>query len=236
MNGIGEIKQALKGFSPSELERLLDWLGAVVEEAQCGMSHVGEAGLEYEPGPSEKPLLMTFEEYMTFEERSPLRHEYVNGSVHAMTGASLAHNAIAVALVVALESHLGSGPCKVFALGAKLEIRSDSDEIVYYPDLMVACRPEDWTDNAVRNPKLVMEILSPSTQHVDRREKAMTYGRVASIEEYVLVAQTPHRVIVHRRDRRWRPVIYCGPDSSVELRSIGLSLPLAGIYTGTPTG
>lgn len=234
MGGIGEIQQALKALSTSELESLLDWLGGVVESARHGVSHVREADVNYGPERSEEPLLMTFDEYMAFEERSSSRHEYVNGSVYAMAGASLAHNAIAVALVVALEGHLQSGSCKVFALDAKLEIRSNSDRIVYYPDLMVACRREDWTDNAVRNPKLVVEILSPSTHHIDRREKAMTYGRVASIEEYALVAQTPYRVIVRRREESWRPTLYSGPETSVDLRSIGLSLPLARIYARMP--
>lgn len=234
MDRIAEIKQALKALSPSELENLLDWLGAVVEDVRHGASHVGEARFKYGPQPSEEPLLMTFEQYMAFEEQSPLRHECVNGSVHAMAGVSLAHNAIAVALVAALEGHLQRGPCKVFALDARLEIQSNSDQFVYYPDLMVACRREDWTDNAVRNPKLVVEILSPSTHHIDRREKAITYRRVASIEEYVLVDQNSCRVIVHRRDRHWRPDLYCGRETSVELGSIGLSLPLARINAGIP--
>lgn len=104
---------------------------------------------------------------------------------------------------------------------------------MYYPDVMVSCRPEDRTDQTVRNPRLVVEILSKSTQHIDRREKAMTYQRVQEIEEYVLIAQNQPRIIVYRRAEGWRPMVYSSMDARVELRSIGLQIPLAQIYEGT---
>jgi Uma2 family endonuclease len=85
----------------------------------------------------------------------------------------------------------------------------------------------------VRNPKLVVEILSPSTKHIDRREKAMTYRRIASVEEYVLVAQDELEVIVQRRAENWRPQSCAAREAMVEFRSIGLSVPLAQIYEGT---
>ncbi|HET9105773.1 MAG TPA: Uma2 family endonuclease [Steroidobacteraceae bacterium] len=179
---------------------------------------------------------MSWDEYLAFEEQCPYRHEYVNGAVYAMSGASLAHNGIAQELVVAFRAHLRGGPCKPFFLEAKLEIRTGRDRIMYYPDVMVSCRPEDRTDQSVRNPKLVVEILSRSTQHIDRREKALIYQRVEAIEEYVLIAQSQPRVIVHRRAEEWRPMLCSGLDAHVEFRSIELQLPLAQIYEGTLGG
>lgn len=176
---------------------------------------------------------MSWDEYLAFEEQSPYRHEYVNGAVYAMSGASLAHNQIAQELVVAFRSHLRGGPCRPFFLEAKLEIRAGCDRIMYYPDVMVSCRPEDRTEQVVRNPKLVVEILSKSTQQIDRREKTMTYQRVDSIEEYVLIAQNQPRVIVHRRAEDWRPVLHSAMDASVEFRSIGLRMSLEQIYEGS---
>lgn len=85
----------------------------------------------------------------------------------------------------------------------------------------------------IRNPKLVAEILSNSTHHIDRREKAMTHQRVQSIEEYVLIAQKQPRIIAHRREEDWRPTVYTSMDARVEFRSIGLQIPLAQIYEGT---
>lgn len=192
MNRIVELKQAMRSLSAADLESIADWLEGQIEESRHRTYHVREAQPEYT---SEDSLFMTWEEYLAFEEQSPYRHEYVNGAVYAMSGASLAHNQIAQELVVAFRTHLKGGPCKPFFLEAKLEIRTGPDQIMYYPDVLVSCRPEDRTEQAVRNPKLVVEILSKSTQHIDRREKAMSYQRVEAIEEYVLIAQNQPRVI-----------------------------------------
>lgn len=233
MSTISELKQALRSLSAAELESLAYWLEAVVEESRYRTFHVREAEPEHL---EEEPVLMSWDEYLVFEECNPYRHEYVNGAVYAMSGASLAHNRIARELVVAFSSHLRGGPCEPFFLEAKLEIRAGNDQIMYYPDVMVSCRPEDRTGQSIRNPKLVVEILSKSTQHIDRREKAMTYQRVESIEEYGLIAQDQPRVIVHRRAQGWRPMLSSGIDAQVDFRSIGLQLPLAQIYEGTLAG
>lgn len=231
MSTIAEVKQALRELSAAELESIADWLEWEVEESRYRASRVEEAQPEYPSG--EEPLFMSWEEYLAFEVQSPCRHEYVNGTVYAMSGASLAHNRIAQELVVAFRTHLRGGPCEPFFLEAKLEIRTGRDQIMYFPDVLVSCRPEDRTDQAVRNPKLVVEILSKSTQHIDRREKAMTYQRVEAIEEYALIAQSQPRIIVHRRAEDWRPMLYSSLDARVEFRSMGLHLPLAQIYQGT---
>jgi Uma2 family endonuclease len=233
MNTITEVQEKLRSLSAAELETIADWLEWEVEESRYRAFHVREAQPEYLA--EEEPLFMTWEEYLAFEEQSPYRHEYVNGTVYAMSGASLAHNRIAQELVVAFRSHLRGSPCEPFFLEAKLEIRTGRDKIMYYPDAMVSCRPEDRTDKVVRNPKLVVEILSKSTQHIDRREKAMIYERVEAIEEYVLIAQNQPRVIVHRRAEGWRPVLYSAMEAQVEFRSIGLEMPVTQIYEGTLT-
>lgn len=234
MSTITEIEQALRGLSAAELERIADWLEGEVEASRYRDFHVREARPEYAAdGP--EPLFMSWEEYLPFEEQSPYRHEYINGAVYAMSGGSLAHNRIAQQLVVAFRSHLRGGPCEPFFLEAKLEIRAGRDRIMYYPDAMVSCRPEDRTEQIVRHPKLVVEILSKSTQHIDRREKAMIYQRVDAIEEYVLVAQNQPRIVVHRRAEAWRPMLYSGLEAQVEFRSIGLQMSLAQIYEGSLT-
>jgi Uma2 family endonuclease len=231
MSTITELQQALRGLSTAELESIADWLGWEIEESRYRAFHVREAQPDYLS--EEEPLFMTWDEYLAFEEQSAYRHEYVNGIVYAMSGGSLAHNRIAQKLVIAFGAHLKGGPCEPFFLEAKLEIRAGHDKIMYYPDVMVSCRPEDRTEQIVRNPKLVVEILSKSTQHIDRREKAMTYQRVEAIEEYVLIAQNQPRIIVHRRAEGWRPMVYSAMDARLEFRSIGLLLALAQIYEGT---
>jgi len=99
--------------------------------------------------------------------------------------------------------------------------------------VVVACNRDEWGANYVCNPKLVVEILSPSTEHIDRREKSMTYRRVVSIEEYALLEQDEHKVVVHRRAENWKPRMYTGPEAIAEFRSIGISVSLAQIYQGT---
>ena len=192
------------------------------------MTNIGE--LKREPFP------MTWEEYLAFEAQSSHRHEYVNGFAYAMGGESLAHNQLVQVLVVAFSSHVHGGLCAPFFLQVKLEIRSGSDEIMYYPDVMISCRTEDRSEQVVRNPKLVVEVLSTFTLDIDRREKAMTYRRIETIEEYVLVAQHQPIVTVHRRAEGWRPMLYSGMGALVEFRSIGLRMPLAEIYQDSLPG
>jgi Uma2 family endonuclease len=229
MDEMTQIQQALARLSIDKRENIADWLRKLIDAQPQGYA-VAEPRAANAAGQSP---FMTVEEYLDFEENSPIRHEYVNGAIYAMSGVSVAHARIARELVMTVGGHLRGGPCELFSTDLKLLIRTDTDEVIYYPDMMVACQRGDWGSNYVRNPKLVAEILSPSTQHIDRREKAMTYRRIPSVEEFVLLAQDEHKVIVQRRAEHWRPQSYSGPEATVEFRSIGLSVPLAQIYAGT---
>ena len=171
MSTLSELKHAWRSLSVAELEGLAGWLESHVEEARYRALHVREARPEY---PSEEPQYMSWAEYLAFEEQRPNRHEYVNGAVYAMSGASLAHNRIAQKLVIAFGIHLRGGPCELFFLEAKLEIRAGTDRIVYYPDVMVSRRPEDRTERTVRNPKLV----SGGEARADRLPNALRRTRL----------------------------------------------------------
>jgi Uma2 family endonuclease len=206
---------------------MADWIDGEIDLTRHKDSRLRSGRLERR---AEDPLFMSWKEYLKFEALSSRRHEYINGAVYAVGDESLAHNLIAQAIVAAFRSHLRVERFEPFFLQVKLEIEAGRDRIVYYPDAMVSCRPEDTTEQVVRNPKLVVEILSRSTLDIDRREKAMTYQRVDAIEEYVLIAQNQPKVIVHRRAEGWRPNIYSSIGAAVEFRSIGLHVPLAQIY------
>jgi Uma2 family endonuclease len=229
MTTLDEIKHALKQLHTDDRHAIASWLDKLID------SRYVTFGVE-EPQPAYAPLnpsYMTVEEFLEFAESSPLRYEYVNGVIHAMTAPAIAHSRIAGELFVAVKAHLRDGPCELFATAVNLYIRSAGDEIVYIPDLVVACNREEWDKNWLCNPKLVAEILSPSTRGIDLREKAMVYRRVASIEEYVLLEQSEHRITVHRRADNWKPQVYSGPEAVAEFRSISLSVPLPQIYSGT---
>jgi Uma2 family endonuclease len=111
-------------------------------------------------------------------------------------------------------------------------MKVDRGDIFYYPDVVVACGPQIMDSHWFNNPRLVVEVLSPSTEVTDRREKALNYRRVDSIEEYVTVAQRPAQVTIYRRAREWVPEVLTDLAAIAHFRSIGLKLALAEIYAG----
>jgi len=219
--------RALRQVSVEERNVIAVWLRERIE-AESEAAQVAEPATAYT---NNLPPYMSLDEYFEFESKSQRRYEYVNGVIYAMTGASLAHNNIAGTLFTSFKAHLRD-PCRVFITDAKLKIASATDQIIYYPDLIVACNQQEWGRDYVCNPKLVVEVLSPSTEGIDRREKAMAYRCVSSIEEYVVVEQEEPMVIVQRRAENWKHQIYAGPGAMLQLRSISLEIPLLQIYEG----
>lgn len=223
MMTLAEIRQALSQLSRVDRAALAAWLQDTSE-----LGHkVEEANPAYQPA---LPTYMTPEEFFDLEERSPVPYEYVNGVIRAMLGPSLAHCRITQNLFVAVKSRLGTGPCEAFCTGLSLRLWLGDDKIIYKPDLFVSCEPQAWNDRWIPNPKLVVEVLSPSTQHIDRREKAVNYRRVPSLEEYVLISQKRAELTIYRRGEHWLPEVVCGLSATAELRSLGLSVRLAEIF------
>jgi Uma2 family endonuclease len=173
---------------------------------------------------------MTLEEFFEFEQRSEIRHEYIDGAVFPMSGPSVTHERIRQRLEVAFVNHLKGGPCHAFSSGMQLVIRRETSNVCYYPDVMVDCRRDTWGHHFVRNPTLVIELLSPSTQLTDRREKLQNYRLIDSVEEYVLARQDERKLTFYRRADGWQPQVCAGAEAAAEFRSIGLRLPLSEIY------
>jgi Uma2 family endonuclease len=226
MNTLEEIRAALRRLSYQErlsVELCLQELDGM----QPPELRVEEARPAY--GASD-PSFMTLEEYLEFEENSPLKHEFINGVLFAMSGPSVAHARITRNLTIAIGTHLKGGPCEVFASEVKVIIHRDVNEIGYYPDVVVDCRPDTRDTHFVRDPKLIVEVLSSSTQHIDRREKLQNYRLIDSVEEYVIVSQDERRLIVYPRADSWKPRVYGDLAPIVEFRSIDLTLPLNELY------
>jgi Uma2 family endonuclease len=177
------------------------------------------------------------DEYLRLEAQSPIRHEYVNGELFAMTGGTLRHNLIAASLLTLLRSHLRATPCRVFMNDVK--VRVEKAKAYYYPDLLVTCarspEPVDLGAVAVADPVLIVEILSSSTEATDRREKLLAYRTLPSLQEYALVSQDEARVEIYRRrgDIGWERIEYAGPEV-VELTSVGLQIAIRDVYEGVP--
>ncbi|WP_126443898.1 Uma2 family endonuclease [Sulfuricystis multivorans] len=185
---------------------------------------------------SRKLEVISPEEYLRFEAQSPVRHEYVNGQIFAMTGASIRHNVIALNIAASLRSHLKASPCRVMIEGVKLHVAREN--AYYYPDVMVSCDPKleklTANDMVVDQPTVIVEVLSESTAGIDRREKMSAYRKLASLKEYVLVEQDRRHVEVFRRvgDVGWEQIVLDN-DDELDLVSLEFRLPLAEIYEGT---
>lgn len=170
-------------------------------------------------------------EYLEGEELAELRHEYFDGHVQAMSGASDRHNEIALDVASHIKSRLKGGPCRTFLLDMKLELKSDGKTFYYYPDVFVTCAPEDAESPLIkRHPVLVIEVLSPSTWRVDQGEKLNNYKSLPGLSEIVFIAQDWPELIIHRRSNQWHPECFTGPDDRIRLESIDLDLPLCEIY------
>ncbi len=174
-------------------------------------------------------------EYLAFEEKAPFRHEYVGGEAYLMAGGSQRHNRIAGNAYIALPQALKGKPCQVFINDVKLHVARDN--AYYYPDVMVACSDKASAANesqVVSDPVLVIEVLSPSTEATDRREKLHAYRHLPSLREYTLVSQENQQVETYRRqgDLGWLYITY-EPGDMLELASVGVTLPIADLYAGT---
>ncbi len=137
---------------------------------------------------------MTMDEYLAFEERSPIKHEYVAGEVFAMSGVTTRHNLITLNLTRHLHHAARARGCRVFATDVKVRAAADR---IYYPDVIIACGQAAAVELA---PAVIVEVTSPSTRATDRREKLDAYRRMASLRLYLVVDQRRRHVLVYRRD------------------------------------
>lgn len=173
-------------------------------------------------------LKISVDDYLQGELISDIKHEYINGEVYAMAGAKRAHNLISGNVFGALFNHLRGTPCRVYGSDMKVGILTNNDDFFYYPDLHVSC---EKTNNNLYNyqPKLIIEVLSDSTERKDRAEKFHDYRKLDSLEEYVLIAQDSKRVEVYHRNQAFDLALFTD-DSDFKLDSVDLSLSLADIY------
>ena len=181
---------------------------------------------------AEKIDHITVEDYLAAEEQGDVRHEYLGGLVYAMAGETRDHNRICQNVAFALRQHLKGGPCQLYMSDIRVNFDLKRDEYYYYPDLVVTCDKRDDHPRFIRFPKLIIEVLSPSTERVDKREKFFAYTTVESLEEYVLVAQDTREVIISRRANEWRKEIISGSDAAATFASLGCTLPFSAIYEG----
>ena len=175
---------------------------------------------------------LTPEEYLAFERKATTKHEYLNGQIVAMSGASFAHNFITANVAIHLGIQLMDGECRVVT--NDMRVKAIQTESYFYPDVVVVCgepRAEDDAFDTLLNPTLIVEILSPSTETYDRGEKFEHYQQIASLQEYILVSQDKIHVEHYRREEtEWLRTEFRGLEEVLSLLSVGCELRLQDVY------
>ena len=182
-------------------------------------------------------LRMSVVEYLEFERTAESRHEYYDGVIFDMAGASINHNRITIAAASSLINALRGKDCEVFMTDLRLRI---SLSRYAYPDVIVVGGDVVTTDEeppAVLNPVLIVEVLSPSTEAFDRDSKFDFYASIPSFQEYLLISQTQPRVEQRvRSGPQWDLNVHHGPDAIVQLKSISVDLRLSELYARVEFG
>ncbi len=175
---------------------------------------------------------MTLDEYLAFEQKSRVRHEYVKGEVFAMSGTTTRHNLIVQNVARGLHAAARPRRCRVFVESIWLRAAEDR---MYYPDILVACGAAAEVELIVEQPTLVVEVSSPSTRSTDRREKLDAYRQIPSLRAYLIVAQRHRHVLAYTRSGagEWQRTELAGA-GEVSLDCLGTTLGLDAIYDDVP--
>jgi Uma2 family endonuclease len=173
----------------------------------------------------------TLADYLAWEDTQAEKHEFFEGEIFAMVGARRVHGIVGLNLAAALKTHLRGTSCGVFVESMKVQLSENS---VVYPDVFVTCDPADLkTELLFRAPSLVVEVLSEGTEKYDRGAKFAAYRQLASLREYVLVDPDSRSLEVYRRNAAGNFELFDQTGQpTLELSSIGLTLPMAEVYEG----
>lgn len=198
-------------------------------DTDTNKSHTGEdMGL-----PQMKIDWVSPQDYLEGENDGEAKHEYVDGEIYAMSGASLVHNDVCLNFYDALRRHARGRGCRVNLLDVKVHI--EAANTWFYPDVVVSCEePEEGDPYALTHPRLIAEVLSPSTEANDRGRKFDLYRLLPSLSEYVLVSQACQSVHVYTRGEAgtWTFRGF-GAHDEIHLRSLDLTVGVDALYEGT---
>ncbi len=180
------------------------------------------------PRVAEQIKIVTVAEYLEFEQTATEKHEFVDGQVFAMAGTSKTHNRIALNLASRALTAADALDCEVFSSDVKVQ----TDEVYYYPDMIVSCDKDDDKYFA-RRPCAIIEVISDSTADIDRGEKWQNYQKLKSLKTYILLDQTRVSAEVFQRlpDGAWRyEKLELG--NTLKIPCLNLEIPLEAVYQG----
>ena len=172
---------------------------------------------------------MTLAEFLAWESQQDSRHEFHRGETFAMTGGSARHNRVILNLAARLADHLDGTPCQVFAESMKVQLA----DAILYPDVMVSCgKAQAGDEQTVTDPKLIIEVLSPSTKGCDKRDKFILYRGLPSLREYALIDPASREVEVFSLTAGgWLLSDQTRSDELV-LGSVDWRLPMSALFKG----
>lgn len=224
---IPALQQAIRVLTRYQREELAEW---ILNSGDFG-DRVANTGLPY----AERHTL-TVEEFLAIENGGSVRHELIGGEMFEMRAPMPRHEVIVQNVLKLLRAQLDGSPSTVIAEKLGLRLTVEQTDLFYRPDVMIACGP--FTSEAldvpyVTEPRVIVEVFSPITEDIDRREKVLNYRRIAALEEYLLIAQRSPQVIVFRRDDDWNPFELTALDAVLESRSLQANMSLRDIYAGT---
>ncbi len=170
-------------------------------------------------------------DYLRVEETARRKHEYVEGAVYAMVGATNVHNRVATNATGVLHSQLRGKRCEVFNSDTKVRVRLPRGTRFYYPDVSVVCQPNPPGDTFHDAPAVIVEVISPSTRRTDENEKREAYLSIDALSAYILVETSDVAALVYRRgDSGFQRETYFGLDAVIPLPEVGCELRLADLY------
>ncbi|MBF0229278.1 MAG: Uma2 family endonuclease [Desulfamplus sp.] len=175
----------------------------------------------------------TKEEYLLLEESAEYKSEYYDGEIFAMAGGTRNHSAICLNVNWSIREAISNKDCVGFDSNMKLDVPTHN--IVVYPDAMVACSKIEFLDDRetiLQNPLLVIEVLSPSTEHIDRIKKFIYYQSVPSIQEYVMISQSEPKIEAYckQSERNWLYTVIKGLEEAIYIKTLEYKFELKEIY------
>jgi Uma2 family endonuclease len=173
--------------------------------------------------PADKPI--SEDDYLQGELLAETKHEYVDGQVFAMAGASENHNLLSVNMVSELKIQLKGTPCRVFMVDMKVKVGHD----FFYPDVMVVCQQDDESEYYKNAPVIIVEVLSKSTRHFDQTNKRLRCQKIPSLEEYVLIEQDKGEIQVFSKKDHWQSFYYY-LGGEITFTSLGVTVRVEDIY------
>lgn len=181
-----------------------------------------------------KQRRMTEDEYLAAERKAERKSEYYDGEVVAMAGASFFHNSIKDNLIGLLSPQLRNAGCRTFS--SDMKVWSPRTRQYTYPDIVIICGKPEFKDektDILLNPKVIIEVLSPSTDRYDRTTKFKGFIALESVQEYILVSQFDpfvQRFVRRTLHSNWEMTPFVGLESDFELATIPVKIPMADIY------